>query len=258
MFKKIFAPAAPVQKEESIQPQLKAVPRHIAVIMDGNGRWAKERGKPRTFGHRAGGQNLKTILRCCARLGVEALTAYAFSTENWKRPLTEVDFIMELFASYLDSEVAELDANNVQLRFSGDRSRLAPSLQKKMAAAEASLAHNTGIVLNLAVNYGGRAEIIRAAQKLAAQVKAGELRPEEIDEARFEAELYTAGLPAPDLLIRTGGDLRVSNFLLWQIAYAELWTTQVYWPDFTPQLLEEALLAYQKRDRRYGGLNTKP
>ena len=165
---------------------------------------------------------------------------------------------MELFASYLDSEVAELDANNVQLRFSGDRSRLAPSLQKKMAAAEASLAHNTGIVLNLAVNYGGRAEIIRAAQKLAAQVKAGELRPEEIDEARFEAELYTAGLPAPDLLIRTGGDLRVSNFLLWQIAYAELWTTQVYWPDFTPQLLEEALLAYQKRDRRYGGLNTKP
>lgn len=256
MFKKFFAPEpAPDLGKEGLARD--RIPRHIAVIMDGNGRWAQQQGRPRTFGHQAGAKTLKTILRYCGQLGVEALTAYAFSTENWKRPLTEVNFIMELFSSYLDSEVAELDANNVRLRFSGDSSRLAPALQRKMGEAVRALEHNSGIVLNLAVNYGGRAELLRAVQAIAAQVQAGKLRLEDIDEACVEGQLYTAGLPAPDLLIRTGGDLRVSNFLLWQIAYAELWTTPVYWPDFTPQLLEEAIAAYQGRERRYGGLKNK-
>ena len=208
------------------------IPRHIAIIMDGNGRWAKARGKIRTQGHKVGAETLKTIVRAADTLGIKAITAYAFSTENWKRPVTEVHFIMELLSRYLSSEIEEFKENNVQVRFMGSRQGLPEVVKTKMDHAIEETKNDTGIILNLAINYGGQAEILHAVRSIAQQVADGSLKIEDIDASVFENNLYSQGLPSPDLLIRTGGDLRVSNFLLWQIAYSEIWTTQVFWPDF--------------------------
>ena len=233
------------------------IPQHVAIIMDGNGRWAKARGKIRTQGHKMGAETLKTIVRAADTLGIKAITAYAFSTENWKRPVTEVHFIMELLSRYLTSEIEEFKENNVQVRFMGSREGLPDIVIEKMDHAIEETKNDTGIILNLAINYGGQAEILHAVKSIAQQVVEGTLKVEDIDAPVFENNLYSKGLPAPDLLIRTGGDLRVSNFLLWQIAYSEIWTTQVFWPDFTPDMLVEAIKMYQKRERRFGGLVQK-
>lgn len=233
------------------------IPEHIAIIMDGNGRWAKEQGKVRTFGHKAGAETLKKIVKAADALGIKAITAYAFSTENWKRPVTEVHFIMELLSRYLTTEIQEFKENNVQVRFMGSREGLPAIVNEKMDHAIEETKNDTGIILNLAINYGGQAEILHAVRSIARQVADGTLKIEDIDVPVFENNLYSKGLPSPDLMIRTGGDLRVSNFLLWQIAYAEIWTTSVYWPDFTPDMLIEAIKIYQKRERRFGGLVQK-
>lgn len=230
------------------------IPQHIAIIMDGNGRWAKAQGKVRTFGHQAGAETLKTIVRAADKLGVKVISAYAFSTENWKRPVTEVSFIMELLSRCLTNEIDEFNENNVQVRFIGSREGLPEIVKQKMDHAIEATKGNTGIILNLAINYGGQAEILHAVRSIAAEAAAGKLAVEDIDNKVVEDHLYTQGLPAPDLLIRPGGDLRISNFLLWQIAYAEIWTTKTFWPDFTPDHLVEAILAFQGRERRFGGL----
>ena len=233
------------------------IPKHVAIIMDGNGRWAKAQGKARTYGHKAGAETLKTIVRAADTLGIKAITAYAFSTENWKRPVTEVHFIMELLSRYLTSEIEDFKANNVQVRFMGSREGLPAIVNEKMDHAIDETKNDTGIILNLAINYGGQAEILHAVRSIAQQVANGTLNVEDIDAPVFENNLYSKGLPSPDLMIRTGGDLRVSNFLLWQIAYSEIWTTPVYWPDFSPDMLIEAIKVYQSRERRFGGLVQK-
>ena len=232
------------------------LPRHIAIIMDGNGRWARKKGLPRAFGHKAGAETLKTIERFASDIGIGIITAYAFSTENWKRPQDEVDVLMKLFSSYLTNEVEELHQNQVRIMFSGDLSRLTDSLRQKMLDAVEYTHNNHGLTLNLAVNYGGRAEIYRAFQAIIAEIEAGSLQSKDVTEATINSYLYTAQLPDPELLIRPSGDQRLSNFLLWQTAYTELWFTQVNWPDFTPQLLIQAILDFQARDRRFGGLKT--
>ena len=236
---------------------LSNIPQHIAVIMDGNGRWAKKTGNIRTYGHKVGAETLKTIVKASDELGVKVITAYAFPTENWKRPITEIRFIMELIRRYLVNEIQEFKDNNVQVRFMGSRERLPVFLTDTMDYAIEETKNNTGIILNLAINYGGQAEILHAVQSISRRVANGELKVEDIDIPVFEDNLYSRGLPAPDLMIRTGGDLRVSNFLLWQIAYSEIWTTPVFWPDFSADMLVEAIKAYQKRERRFGGLVQK-
>ena len=261
MFKGLFQTKSPVKNEklefDVSDLDMNNIPKHIAIIMDGNGRWAKAQGKVRTFGHQKGAETLKTIVRAADAIGVKAISAYAFSTENWKRPITEVNFIMDLLSRYLTSEIQEFNENNVQVRFLGSREGLPPIVIEKMDNAIRETKNNTGIILNLAINYGGQAEILQAVQRIAQEAKDGSLDVSAIDKQVFEDHLYTAGLPAPDLLIRPGGDLRISNFLLWQIAYAEIWTTKTYWPDFTPDHLVEAILAYQGRERRFGGLVEK-
>ena len=233
------------------------IPRHIAIIMDGNGRWAQKRGLPRTLGHRAGADTLREIVRAASDLGVGALTAYAFSTENWKRPHAEVSLLMKLIAEYLDSDMEEMHVNNVQIRFIGKIDELSEVLQHKIEQAQNLTKSNTGLILNLAVNYGGRAEVVRAVQILVQQAPAGLIKPEDITENSIQQVLYTADMPDPDLLIRPSGDYRLSNFLLWQCAYTEFWFTDLNWPDFTPETLVQAILDFQKRDRRFGGLKKK-
>ena len=240
---------------EGIDPE--CVPQHVAVIMDGNGRWAKERHKPRTYGHYAGAERLKEIVRTADGLGIKILSAYAFSTENWKRPITEVSFIMKLLDIYLTNEIENFNQNNVRVRFMGKREGLPAKVLEKMDNALEKTKSNNGIILNLAINYGGQTEILQAVKKVALDVKAGLLSIEEIDFTVFEAYLDTKDLPPSDLLIRTGGDFRVSNFMLWQIAYSEIWNTAAFWPDFSSELFIKALQDYQKRDRRFGGLNKK-
>jgi len=230
------------------------MPRHIAIIMDGNGRWAKSKGLPRAFGHRAGVESLRDIVTTAVNMKLEVLTTYAFSTENWKRPTDEVRLLMRLFSEYLDSEIDELHTKNVQIRFIGKVDELAAELQDKAKKAQLHTKDNTGLVLNLAVNYGGRAEIVRSVQIIAEKIASGELLPQDITENSIHGNLYTADLPDPDLLIRPSGDFRISNFLLWQLAYTEYWFTDIYWPDFKPQHLMEAIADYQRRDRRFGGL----
>lgn len=261
MFKGLFQkpvrsmPSAVTLKTDGLD--MTNIPKHIAIIMDGNGRWAKAQGKARTYGHKAGAETLKTIVRAADTLGIKAITAYAFSTENWKRPVTEVHFIMELLSRYLTSEIEDFKANNVQVRFMGSREGLPAIVNEKMDHAIDETKNDTGIILNLAINYGGQAEILHAVRSIAQQVANGTLNVEDIDAPVFENNLYSKGLPSPDLMIRTGGDLRVSNFLLWQIAYSEIWTTPVYWPDFSPDMLIEAIKVYQSRERRFGGLVQK-
>jgi undecaprenyl diphosphate synthase len=229
-----------------------ALPEHIAIVMDGNGRWAEARGEPRTAGHRAGIEPVRRTIRECARLGVRALTLFAFSSENWRRPETEVATLMSLFMDALDREVEELHSNGVRLRIIGNRQSLAVRLQQRIAEAEALTAVNTRLDLQVAVSYGGRWDLVEAARRLAARAASGALRPADIDESALAAELQLADLPDPDLFIRTGGDHRVSNFLLWNIAYAELFFTDTLWPDFDERTLAEAIADFESRERRFG------
>ena len=227
---------------------LEKLPKHIAIIMDGNGRWAKQRGQARTFGHKAGADALETIIRFADRLHIECLTVYAFSTENWKRPISEVSYIMQLIALYLKKKIDEFHSLNGRIRFCGRREGV------PLDYAVEKTKNNTGIIINLALNYGSQDELVHAARALAEQVQVGTLQPSEITPGKITENLYTAGLPEVDLLIRPGGDYRVSNFLLWQIAYAEIWYTPVLWPDFTPAVLVQAIKEFQGRERRFGGL----
>ncbi|MBR2730905.1 MAG: isoprenyl transferase [Clostridia bacterium] len=233
------------------------LPRHIGIIMDGNGRWAKQRGLPRSEGHRAGANTFRRICDYAAELGVECLTFYAFSTENWKRPAQEVAAIMDLFRDYL-KEAQEREAENEQkgfrIRYIGTREGLAPDIVGMIELIERQSAAQTATVINLAVNYGGRDEIVHAVRALTGEVAAGALQPSEITEQMIGARLYTAGLPDPDLIIRPSGELRLSNFLTWQSAYAELWFSDILWPDFTPEDLDRAILDYNERNRRFGGV----
>ena len=229
-----------------------SLPHHIAIVMDGNGRWAAARGEARPVGHRAGIEPVRKVIRECARLNIEALTLFAFSSENWRRPETEVAAIMGLFMEALDREVAELHANRVRVRIIGNRQRLSVRLQQRIAEAEALTAANDGLKLQVAVSYGGRWDVLEAAKRLAARVASGEIRAADIDEDLFSAELQLSDLPDPDLFIRTGGDHRVSNFLLWNIAYAELYFTDVLWPDFSEAEFQLALEDFAQRERRFG------
>ena len=229
-------------------------PHHIAIIMDGNGRWAKSRGLPRVAGHRRGADAVRRVIRGAAELGVPVLTLFAFSTENWARPADEVSDLMGLLRHYLRHELEELGRNGAKLRVIGDRDRLAPDIQKDIADAEARTRSNTRIDVNICINYGARDEILHATRTLARKVAAGELAADKIDEACFERELLTAGVPDPDLLIRTSGEQRISNFLLWQCAYAELVFVDTLWPDFGKEHLEKAIAEFRKRERRYGGI----
>ena len=228
------------------------LPQHVAVIMDGNGRWAKNKGKPRIIGHQKGVDALKDLLRCCKDWGIPALTAYAFSTENWGRPQAEVQFLMTLFERVLRRELQEMKEENVKIRFVGNLQDLPDSLRQEIARSMEDTKDNQGIQFTVATNYGGRHEIIQACQAIASKVEQGYLKPEQIDEKLFEQHLYTQGIPHPDLLIRTSGEMRISNFLLWQMAYAEIYVTSTLWPDFDREEFHQALITYQSRDRRFG------
>ncbi len=234
-------------------PDGAAVPRHVAIIMDGNGRWAKARGLPRVAGHRRGADAVRRIVRSAGELGVPMLTLFAFSTENWRRPADEVSDLMGLLRHYLKNELEELSRNGARLRVIGSRSGLAGDIVSDIAEAERTTAGNRRIDVNICLNYGARDEIVGAARSLARRVAAGELKPEQIDEASFEAELLTGGLPDPDLLIRTSGEQRISNFLLWQCAYTELVFVDTLWPDFGKEHLDQAIAEFRRRERRYGG-----
>jgi undecaprenyl diphosphate synthase len=229
-----------------------ALPRHIAIIMDGNGRWAQARGLPRIAGHRQGAEAVRRTVRAVGELGVPYLTLFGFSSENWKRPLEEVDDLMGLLRHYLRGEIAELHRNGVRLRVIGDLARLAPDIVTLIANAEALTRENSGVTLTVALSYGGRAEIAAAVRALAAKSAAGRLSPDEINETVISDHLFTAGIPDPDLLIRTSGEQRISNFLLWQCAYSELVFTKTLWPDFGPADLEQAIADFGGRERRYG------
>ena len=245
--------ASPGSEEDRLASQLDVarLPRHIAVIMDGNGRWARKRNRPRIAGHRAGISSVRELVETCARLRVPTLTVYAFSKENWKRPKAEVDFLMDLLREYIRKELHELCANNIRVQVVGRIYELPEMVQVVLGHAVSTTAENTGLVFNLALSYGGRAEIVDACREL---IRDG-VRPEDLDEEAFARRLYTAGQLDPDLVIRTGGELRVSNFLLWQIAYAELVVTDALWPDFRKRDLFQALLEFQRRERRFGGLS---
>jgi undecaprenyl diphosphate synthase len=237
---------------------LARLPRHVAVIMDGNGRWAQKRHLPRIAGHRSGTQSARTTIESCARLKIEALTLYAFSVENWRRPKTEIDFLMALLREYLRQEMPLIQKNEIRMRFLGRLDELPAGVQKDAREAMEKTAGNKGMVLCVALNYGGRAEIVDAMNALLAErnghVSPNKVTPQKVTEEHLSRHLYTEGLPDPDLLIRTSGEMRVSNFLLWQIAYAEIFVTETLWPDFNRARLLEALLEFQKRERRYGGI----
>jgi len=228
------------------------LPRHVAIIMDGNGRWAERQNKPRVSGHRAGVEIVRDTVKACGELGVEVLTLFAFSSENWRRPQKEVGLLMEMFLLALEREVKKLHRNNVQLRVIGDVSAFAEKIQLRIKEAEALTRDNTGLVLNIAANYGGKWDITRAVQQLAQQVHQGELAPEDISAEDIAARLNLHDLPEPDLFIRTGGEQRISNFLIWQLAYTELYFTPILWPDFARDEFEKALLSFSNRQRRFG------
>lgn len=230
------------------------IPKHVAIIMDGNGRWAKKRALPRVAGHRAGMKTVKEITKTADEIGVEVLTLYAFSTENWKRPADEVEYLMRLPQEYLASELEELIERNVQVRMVGYEKDLPDYTLKAVIDAREKTRQNTGLILNFALNYGSRAEMIAAVKQIAQEVRDGQIDAEQISEEIFSSHLTTSGLPDPDLLIRTSGELRLSNFMLWQLAYSELWFSDVYWPDFSREHFYEAIKAYQQRNRRYGAL----
>ncbi len=232
----------------------RVLPRHLGIIMDGNGRWAKKRGLPRSAGHVAGAKVFKTIVRYCSRIGIQYLTIYAFSTENWKRPHDEILTLVNLFKEYLRDALTNFLDENVKVRFLGDTSVFDPQLQQLISEIEQVSENRTGMILNIALNYGGRAEIVRAVRLLAQDVQDGKLQPEAINEQAISSHLYTAGQPDPDLVIRPSGEQRISNFLLWQSAYTEYFVLDILWPDFTPEMLDKALEDYAKRNRRFGGV----
>lgn len=231
------------------------LPRHIAIIMDGNGRWAQQRGKPRIEGHQHGVKSVRRVVEECCRLGIRQLTLYCLSVENWKRPKLELDFLMALLQKYLIAERQEILDQNIRFTTIGRREGLPEAVLHEMDENVRLSRDNTGMVLCLAINYGGRTEIVDAVRSLARRVQRGELRPEDIDDRQISNALYTRGMPDPDLLIRTAGEMRISNFLLWQVSYAELWVTDLCWPDFTEEVLHEALRDFGKRVRRFGGLS---
>jgi len=246
----------PGSPDETLARQInfEQLPAHVAIIMDGNGRWAAQRHLPRVEGHRAGIDSVRDVVETSARLGIDVLTLYAFSVENWKRPRAEINTLMMLLKRYIRLELGTLLQNNIKFRVIGRAEELAPDVQDELEIGVRRTASNTGMLFNIALNYGGRAEIVDAARRAIASGMA----PEDLDERAFGSLLYTSGQPDPDLLIRTSGELRVSNFLLWQIAYAEIWVTDTLWPDFRRRHLLDAVLAYQKRDRRYGGIKASP
>ena len=252
----LLASIPPGSPDETLARQVnfEQLPAHVAIIMDGNGRWAALRHLPRVEGHRAGIDSVRDVVETSARLGIGVLTLYAFSVENWKRPRAEVNTLMMLLKRYIRLELGTLLRNNIQFRVIGRAEDLAPDVQHELEIGIRQTAGNTGMQFNIALNYGGRAEIVDAAKR----VLAAGIKPDDLDERRFSEFLYTAGQPDPDLLIRTSGEMRLSNFLLWQIAYAEIWVTETYWPDFRRRHLLEGVLAYQKRDRRYGGIKPSP
>ena len=247
-------PAIDPRKELGLEPE--RMPRHIAIIMDGNGRWANLHDQPRIRGHIEGAANVREIITHCARLKNEALTLYSFSTENWKRPKAEVDALMDLYADYLVKERATIMDNDVRLVQIGRRDPLPERVLRELEITERMSRDNRGLRLCLAINYGGRDEIVDAVRRIAEEVRAGRLAPADIDAACMSDHLYTAGLPDPDLLIRTAGEMRISNFLLWQISYAELYVTETLWPDFTAEDLNDAIRAYASRERRFGGVQS--
>ncbi len=251
----LLSVVTPGSPEEALARQVNfdRLPQHVAVIMDGNGRWAAQRHLPRVEGHRAGIESVRDVVESSARIGIKVLTLYAFSVENWKRPATEVSTLMSLLKRYLRLELNTLLRNNIRFKVLGRYDELAADVRRELMEAEEKTSANTGMLFNIALNYGGRAEIVEGVKR----VIASGVKADELDEQRFAGFLYTAGQPDPDLLIRTSGEMRVSNFLLWQIAYAEIWVTETLWPDFRKRHLLEAILAYQKRDRRYGGI-TQP
>lgn len=231
------------------------LPKHIGIIMDGNGRWAKKRGLPRTFGHREGAKVFRKIVEYCGEIGLEYLTVYAFSTENWSRPKDEVDSIMKLLEQYIDDAFQHQDENQkFRTKFIGDISALSPVLQEKIRRIEEVVSNKNGLMVNIALNYGGRDEIVRAVKQVVQQVQTGALPLEKMDQEVFSQYLYTAGQPDPDLIIRPSGEERLSNFLIWQAAYSEFVFMDILWPDFTPRDLERAIVEYQQRDRRFGGV----
>jgi undecaprenyl diphosphate synthase len=223
--------------------------------MDGNGRWAKKRFMPRTMGHRAGMASLKKVVRACDDMGIAILTVFAFSTENWKRPREEVSYLMQLLTEFMHKELDELHQNNVRIQVLGDYNAMPPECRIEIINALKTTSENTGLIFNIALNYGGRKEILDTTRALAAKIAGGEMKAEEVDEEIFSSLLYTKGMPDPDLLIRSSGEMRVSNFMLWQIAYTEIVVTDTLWPDFSEKDLIKAVLEYQHRDRKFGGLN---
>lgn len=230
------------------------IPEHVAIIMDGNGRWANKRSLPRIAGHRAGMKAVKEVVKAADEIGVRYMTMYAFSTENWKRPRDEVDFLMKLPQEFLSTELDELIERGVRIRMLGSKNELPSHTLKALLEAEEKTKDNSGLQLNFALNYGGRDELAKAFSVMAAQVKAGELQPEQLTEELISSYLYTSEIPDPDLLIRTSGEIRLSNFMLWQLAYTELWFTDVLWPDFTREHFYQAIVEYQGRARRYGAV----
>lgn len=229
------------------------LPRHIAIILDGNGRWAKKRGLPRTAGHAAGAETFRRIATYCKNIGIEYLTVYAFSTENWKRPEEEVGTIMKLLGRYLDEAIRTMEKDHIRMKVFGELARLSPQLREMVDRTDEISQHYRGFQANICLNYGGRDEIVHAARRYAQDYAAGKAQGE-LSEEQFGNYLYSAGIPDPDLLIRPGGEMRISNFLLWQCAYAEFYFTDVLWPDFTPEELDKAIAEFNRRDRRYGGV----
>ena len=252
----LLASIPPGSPDETLARQVnfEQLPAHIAIIMDGNGRWAAQRHLPRVEGHRAGIDSVRDVVETSARLGIDVLTLYAFSVENWKRPRAEVNTLMMLLKRYIRLELATLLENNIQFRVIGRPEELSPDVQHELGIGIRQTKHNSGMQFNIALNYGGRAEIVEATKRMVSDGVAAA----DIDETKFGSYLYTAGQPDPDLLIRTSGEMRVSNFLLWQIAYAEIWVTDTLWPDFRRRDLLEAIVDYQKRERRYGGIKPSP
>jgi undecaprenyl diphosphate synthase len=237
---------------DEIKLDYQKIPKHIAIIMDGNGRWAKERNLPRTMGHKAGVETIRPIVKECSRLGVEYLTLYAFSTENWKRPQDEVDAIMNLLVQYLTKEFEELNKNNVVINSIGETKKLPEQCRKELNKAYEKTKNNTGLTLNLALNYGGRDELLHAFKDIMKDIQEGKIDESEVDEQTIADHLFTAGMPDPDIIIRPSGELRLSNFLLWQSAYSELWFSDIKWPDFKKEDLQKAIHDFQMRDRRFG------
>lgn len=242
------------KKKKAAEIDYDRLPVHIGVIMDGNGRWAKKRGLPRSAGHSAGADTLKKIVTECNRMGIRYITVYAFSTENWKRPKEEVDFLMDLLLGYLRDAENSLAGENVVIRAIGSRKELTQEIQEQIIKTEEFTKNNTGIIMNIALNYGAREELTTAAREIAEEVKSGTIRPEDITMDTIAGHLYTKNQPDPDLIIRTSGEERISNFLLWQMAYSEFWFTKKLWPDFTKKDLHQAILDYQSRGRRFGGV----